>query len=114
MQRAPKISRNIDWITVAIYAAMLLLGWINVYAAVYSPDLKQSIFDFTINSGKQLIWIGTAILIIIVLLVIDYKAYESLAYIIYGLVILLLIFTLIFARPIAGSRSWLEFGAIRI
>jgi rod shape determining protein RodA len=114
MERPPKISRNIDWVTVSLYAAMLLLGWVNVYAAVYSPDLKQSIFDFSINSGKQLIWIGTAIIIIIVLLVIDYKAYESLAYIIYGFIILLLIFTLIFARPIAGSRSWLEFGAIRI
>jgi len=114
MQRAPKISRNIDWITVSLYAAMLLLGWINVYAAVYSPELKQSIFDFTINSGKQLIWIGTAVIIIIVLLVIDYKAYESLAYIIYAVMILLLLFTLIFARPIAGSRSWLEFGAVRL
>jgi rod shape determining protein RodA len=114
MQRAPHISRNIDWITVSLYAAMLLLGWMNVYAAVYSPDNIVNIFSWDINSGKQLAWIGTAVVIIIILLVVDYKAYESFAYVIYAIMILLLIFTLIFARPIAGSRSWLELGSIRI
>jgi rod shape determining protein RodA len=114
MQRAPRISRNIDWITVSLYALMLLLGWMNVYAAVYSPDNIVNIFSWDINSGKQLAWIGTAVIIIIILLVIDHKAYESFAYVFYGLMILLLIFTLLFARPIAGSRSWLELGSIRI
>jgi rod shape determining protein RodA len=114
MQRTPRISRNIDWITVSLYALMLLLGWMNVYAAVYSPDNIVNIFSWDINSGKQLAWIGTAIVIIIILLVIDHKAYESFAYVIYAIMILLLIFTLIFARPIAGSRSWLELGSIRI
>jgi rod shape determining protein RodA len=114
MQRAPHISRNIDWITVSLYALMLMLGWVNVYAAVYSPDNIINIFSWDINSGKQLAWIGTAVIIIIILLVIDHKAYESFAYVLYGLMILLLIFTLIFARPIAGSRSWLELGSIRI
>ena len=114
MQRAPRISRNIDWITVSLYALMLLLGWMNVYAAVYSPDNIVNIFSWDINSGKQLAWIGTAVIIIIILLVIDHKAYESFAYVLYGLMILLLIFTLFFARPIAGSRSWLELGSIRI
>jgi rod shape determining protein RodA len=114
MERAPRISRNIDWITVGIYALMLLLGWMNVYAAVYSPDNIVNIFSWDINSGKQLAWIGTAVIIIIILLVIDHKAYESFAYVLYAIMILLLIFTLIFARPIAGSRSWLELGSIRI
>ncbi|PIQ20151.1 MAG: rod shape-determining protein RodA [Cytophagales bacterium CG18_big_fil_WC_8_21_14_2_50_42_9] len=114
MNRSPRITRSIDWITVGLYALMLLLGWINVYAAVYSPDNIINIFSWNINSGKQLAWIGTAIVIIIVLLVIDYKAYESLAYPIYAFMILLLIGTLLFARPIAGSRSWLELGSIRI
>ena len=114
MQRTPRISRNIDWITVSLYALMLLLGWMNVYAAVYSPDNIVNIFSWDINSGKQLAWIGTAVIIIIILLVIDHKAYESFAYVIYGIMILLLIFTLIFARPIAGSRSWLELGSIRL
>jgi rod shape determining protein RodA len=111
MRRTIKISRNLDWITVSLYFLLVALGWMNIYAVVYNPEVVQSIFDLSINSGKQLIWIGTAVLLIIALVVVDYKIYDSLAYIIYGAVILLLIGTLLFASPIKGSRSWLVLGS---
>jgi rod shape determining protein RodA len=31
-----RYSRSLDWVTVLIYAIMLGLGWLNVYAASYS------------------------------------------------------------------------------
>lgn len=111
MRRTIKISRNLDWITVSLYFLLVCLGWMNIYAVGYNPEMVQSIFDLSINSGKQLIWIGTALLLIIVLVVVDYKIYDSLAYVIYGLVLLALIGTLLFASPIKGSRSWLVIGA---
>ncbi len=101
------ITRNIDWITIGIYLAMVILGWINIYAAVYNPEDARSMFDFSLNSGKQLLWIGTSGVIIVMLFAIDYKAYDSLAYGIYWFVILILLGTLVFASPIKGSRSWL-------
>ena len=67
-----------------------------------------------LNWFKQLLWIGTAVLLIVVLLVIDYKAYDALAYGLYGGMILLLFVTMFVARPIAGSRSWLELGPVRL
>ncbi|MHC2992308.1 rod shape-determining protein RodA [Pontibacter sp. HJ8] len=101
---------NLDWVTVLIYFVLVCLGWMNIYAVVYSPDNVVNIFSFEINSGKQLLWIGTSVILMIVLLVVDYKVYEHLAYPIYGAIILLLLFTLAVANPIAGSRSWLELG----
>lgn len=111
MRRSIKISRNLDWVTVGLYFLLIALGWMNIYAVVYNPEMQQSIFDLSLNSGKQLIWIGTAVLLIIVLVVVDYKIYDSLAYIIYGAMLLLLLGTLLFASPIKGSRSWLEIGS---
>lgn len=93
MRQGDKISRNIDWVTVSLYAALVILGWINVYAAVYNPDTHLSIFDFSTNSGKQLIWIGAAVVLIITLLVMDYKAYDSFAYLIYAFTIFMLLVT---------------------
>ena len=26
---------RVDWVTVAVYAALVLMGWLNIYAAVY-------------------------------------------------------------------------------
>jgi rod shape determining protein RodA len=93
---------------------MVTLGWFNIFAAVYDDQLKKSIFDVSLNSGKQLMWIGTTVILIMIILVVDYKFYDSFAYIIYGLFLFLLIFVLLFARDIAGSRSWLELGPLRI
>jgi rod shape determining protein RodA len=55
---------RVDWPTVLIYFSLVILGWFNIYAAVYDGQVEKSIFDFGINSGKQLVWIGTAIAII--------------------------------------------------
>jgi rod shape determining protein RodA len=102
--------QNMDWLTILLYFLLVSLGWMNIYAAVYSPDNVVNIMSFDINSGKQLAWIGASMLLIVVLLVVDYKVYEHLAYPIYGGIILLLLVTLVVAKPIAGSRSWLDLG----
>lgn len=105
-----RMLQNLDWLTVLIYSMLVALGWMNIYAAVYSPDNVVNIMSFDINSGKQLVWIAASLLLIVVLLVVDYKVYEHLAYPIYGGIILLLLVTLVVAKPIAGSRSWLDLG----
>ncbi|MCB2409904.1 rod shape-determining protein RodA [Hymenobacter lucidus] len=117
-----RYSRSIDWVTVLIYALMVGLGWLNVYAASYSPEAPagglfsglsfQELMAF--NWFKQILWIGTAVVLIVILVVIDYKAYDTFAFVLYGSMIALLIITPFIARPIAGSRSWLELGPIRL
>ncbi|MDX5347677.1 MAG: rod shape-determining protein RodA [Hymenobacteraceae bacterium] len=110
MRRSGQITKNIDWVTIVLYFVLVALGWMNIYAAVYSPDNVVNILSFDINSGKQLVWIGGSIVLIIMILAIDSKAWDSLAYLIYGFIILLLLVTLAIANPIAGSRSWLDLG----
>lgn len=122
MQTSPaRYSRSIDWVTVLIYVILVFSGWLCVYAASYAPDTQaHTLSEMSLNQlmnfnwFKQLIWIGTALLLVFVLLVVDYKAYDTLAYVLYGGMIGLLLLTLIIARPIAGSRSWLELGPIRL
>ena len=116
-----RYSRSIDWVTVLLYLLLVGLGWVCVYAASYSPDapanpLKSLGFSqlMAFNWFKQLLWIGTAVVLIVVLLVVDYKAYDTFAYALYGGMIVLLLITMVVARPIAGSRSWLELGPVRL
>ncbi|MBC6612566.1 rod shape-determining protein RodA [Hymenobacter sp. BT507] len=115
-----RYSRSIDWVTVGIYLLMVFVGWLNVYAASYSPDAPTHVFGLSFgelmnfNWFKQILWIGTAVLLIVVLLVVDYKAYDTFAYALYAGMIVLLIITPFIARPIAGSRSWLELGPVRL
>ena len=109
-RQSTSVFGNLDWITVLIYFVLVALGWMNIYAVVYSPDNVVNIFSFDINSGRQLTFIVTGVILMIVLLVVDYKVYEYLAFPIYGGIILLLLFTLAVANPVAGSRSWIDLG----
>jgi rod shape determining protein RodA len=94
MAESKPITKNVDWMVVLIYIACLGIGWLNIYAAVYNPETHTSMFDLSNNAGKQLMWIGTAALLIICILVIDYKFYETFSFVIYAVVIFLLVVVL--------------------
>ena len=68
--RDEQLVRGIDWFTVFLYMGMVLIGWLNIFAAVYDPQSQLSIFDLSTNSGKQLLWIGTTIILITAIMVI--------------------------------------------
>lgn len=104
---------RIDWMTSALYLLLALGGWLSIYAADYDPDLSQGIFNFTMSSGKQLVWIGVSLVVIVVIMFIDFKIYHSAAYIFYGITLLLLLFVLFFGQEIAGNKSWFVLGPVK-
>jgi len=112
VKRSSDIVNNIDWITVLVYFILVVLGWANIYAAVYNED-HISIFDLSQRYGKQLIWISVAFALIIAILLIESKFYEYFAYFVYLATILLLIAVLLFGTKVHGARSWFEIGPIR-
>lgn len=101
---------NLDALTIAIYAACVLLGWINVYAAVYNPEVDTRFFDMSTNSGRQFIWILVAVIIIIFIIVTDYKFYDTFAFMIYGFIVLLCILVIFIGANIKGSHSFFKIG----
>ena len=109
----PGVLRSLDWWTIAIYLMLLAFGWISVCGATYTFG-ETHIFGFDSNSGKQLIWIGTAIVLGLVLLLLDDRFYDTFSYVLYGGFILLLIATIFNPHEIKGSRSWLVLGPLRL
>jgi len=92
---------------------MVLMGWINIYSAVYDEN-HSSIFDISQRYGKQLIWIGAAIFLAAVILLIDAKFFPALAYLFFGISLLSLLAVLAIGTEIAGSRSWFQIGSVAI
>jgi len=91
----------------------VLIGWANIYASVHSSE-PASIFDFGCRSGKQFVWIITALCIAsIILFVLSPRVYEGLSVPIYLFVLALLIAVIFLGIEVKGSRSWFAFGPIR-
>jgi len=100
---------NVDWITIGIYLALMLIGWINIYAAVYNEEHK-SIFDMTQRYGKQLMWIGAAIFIAVLMINTDSKFFVTFAFPIYIAMLVVLLAVLLIGSEIKGARSWIQLG----
>ena len=113
-RRNDPFSQNIDWLTLLLYFGCVTMGWLNVYAAVYSPEDHTSLFDMTTNAGKQMMWIGTTVILIICILVLNHTFFDTFAFVFYGFMILVLILVLFAGTNINGSRSWFKFGSVSI
>lgn len=92
---------------------LVVAGAISIYAASYDYD-QANIFDFSEFSGKQFMWIGISLVVGFSMLLLDKRVYETYAYLIYAIVILILILTIFIAPDIKGSRSWIVLGPISI
>ena len=100
---------GVDRITIGLYIVLVMMGWLNIYAAVYNED-HNSILDTTQKYGKQLIWISGAAIIAFSILLIDANVYTVFAYGFYGIFIAANILVVFFGREVKGSRSWFRFG----
>ncbi len=100
---------GIDRITVATYALLVFMGWLNIYAAVYNED-HQNIFDVSQKYGKQLVWIASSAVIAFFILIIDAGFYTVFSYLFYIIVLGACIAVPYLGREVKGSRSWFRFG----
>ena len=111
--RNGNILQHVDWPTIGIFLALVVFGWLNIYGASYTFD-QTSIFDFSNRAGKQFTWILGSLFLGSVLLLIDYKTYDILAYFAYGVMLLLLLATPFLAHDIKGSMSWISLGPVSL
>ena len=105
---------SVDKPTLILYLVFVLIGWFNIYAASYDLENATGMFDLSTRAGSQLIWIGTSLLLAFALIKIEIRFYETYAFLFYLVGIALLVVTLIFAKEINGSRSWLILGPVRL
>jgi len=113
MRGTKSLIDNIDWVIVGLYLILVLVGWLNIYAAVYNEEF-ESIFDTTQRYGKQLLWIVTAGIIATVILFIDERFFSTFGYLIYGFIIMLLVAVLLVGAATKGATSWFAIGGFKI
>ncbi len=111
MPRRNNILANIDWVTVSLYLLMVFLGWVNIYAALYS-DENNSIFDISQQYGKQLMWIGASAVLALTIMLLEVNFYVFFSYIIYGVLMFLLLLVPFIGKEINGARSWFQLGPV--
>lgn len=110
MRNNKSLFTNIDWTLVSIYLLMLFFGWLNIYAANFGEG-THDLMSMSTEPGKQLFWIGSSFVWILLILIIDGKFYTTFSYFMYAITILLLIGVLFVGKEIGGAKSWYAIGS---
>jgi rod shape determining protein RodA len=110
MNERNSIIGKIDWLTVFLYLALVIIGWFSIFSAKYD-EMHPSIFDLSQVYGKQLIWIGASLLIGFIILLIDAKFFNAFSMWIYVVVLFSLFAVLVYGKATKGATSWIDLGA---
>jgi len=113
MRKTIEIFGKIDVITILLYLFLVFFGWINIYASMYNDDIVTSVFDLNTKHGRQLLFIGLSLFVAFVILIIDWRFFDTLAFVLYGITIISLI-AVLFTNEIGGSYSWFPIGNYKI
>ena len=96
-----------------VYLILLGCGGFSICGATHEigdPDF----LDWSTRTGKQIVWIGLALAMAFVILMIDDKYYDTLSGLLYWGMMLVLFVTPFVAKDIKGSRSWVNLGFCNI
>jgi rod shape determining protein RodA len=104
-----RVGSSIDWITILLYAVLVIMGWMTIYSASL-PIEETSLFDLSQIYGRQMLFIGLTIPIIFIILFTDAKLFERFAFVFYGVGIILLLGLFAFGKTIKGQTNWYQFG----
>ncbi len=108
---ASRSKQQIDWIVLSIYLALVFIGWTMIYTVGYGKGYEGNFVDFMQNpAGKQLAWVGMALVVMFAAYLIDGKFWRTFANVIYVLCMLMLLLVLVLGKEINGATAWFDFG----
>jgi len=110
--RTKNIIGKVDIPLLVLFLMLVFAGLFTVYSASYSEEFPQ-IYSLEKAYGKQLVWIGISLVIGVLILTLEGSFIRNSAYIVYGVVCLLLLIVL-FMPAIKGAHSWFKIGGFTI
>jgi rod shape determining protein RodA len=101
-----RLVQEIDWVLLGLILLQSLIGVLFIYSSSHFLAGNYHV--------RQLIWIGVSLVVLVFVLAIDYKFFVSLSPYFYGLIVAVLAATLVFARLVAGTKSWITLGLMQL
>ncbi len=114
MRRDDDISGSLDWTTIFLFMWLVALGWLNIYAAIYDETANQTIWDIHLSSGRQLMFIAASAVIVLAIIIIDMRFYETFAYVFYGLILIVLFMVPLIGKEVGGNKAWIGIGSFGV
>lgn len=108
--------KGIDWVTFSLYLALTLIGWLMIYSVEFGDGYEGGLSGFlsSTSAGKQAIWVLISFGFLFFLFIIDWKFWQTFAYLIFSISMFSLVLVLIFGTEIKGAKAWFTFGGFSL
>lgn len=105
-------SNPFDSITLFIWLALMIIGWMAILATTYDDEFRM--FNLGTNHGKQLLWMGLSSLTLFTIMGFDRRFLQNLAYPIYGATMLLVMSVFVIGSATKGNLNWVDLGFFKL
>jgi rod shape determining protein RodA len=105
--------RNLLEIDFFLLMAALLLTVFGILF-IYSSGLNSAGVVVSTEYIRQIIWATGGLIIILVLSLVDYRRIRDLSLYLYAGILVFLVYTCLFGRPVHGARAWIGIGSFGI
>lgn len=103
-----------DFITIALYVALLAVGWFLQYSTSGGQKLSEIFLFEQSQFAKHSIWVLGALFIFWFIQFIPRRIWGSLSWIFYLLSLFLLLLVLILGSDVKGAQSWIKIGGLSL
>ena len=100
-----RLYHHVDWAMLAAVLSLCLIGLVQIYSATGGA---------TRIYYTQIYGIAMGLIALLVCLSIDYRSLADKSHIIYGGIVLLLVYVLFFGAVRGGSRRWIDLGPLNL
>lgn len=114
IENRSRSSKGFDVQLIVYYLLLISIGWLTIYSSASNHITQESFFSFNNVYTKQLLFIGTSLIIGFVILLIDSRLYVHYAMYIYFFTLLLMILVLFIGTDINGAHAWIKIGSFSI
>lgn len=105
-----KSTSTFNWPLFGVTTALIMIGLINLYSAVYFWGEGGSLSLF----WSQLIWTVIGACLMMLVAAIDYRFFYRFAYLFYVIICILLLLAIVMGQAVRGTHGWLKVGPFSI
>jgi rod shape determining protein RodA len=104
--------KRIDWLTLILYFNIVAIGLLTIYSSAQGSTDGEVRIDFSTPIGRQLIWLGVALVGMLFVLTVSAELWKSLHLPVYLISLAGLVAVLVFGSQVKGQQAWFNFGPV--
>lgn len=107
MQIDRRLFIHFDWTLLGLILIIAGIGILNLYSATATIEVSGTPYYL-----KQIFWLLIGMFMMVVIAFIEYRYFSDIAYLIYGIALILLIAVLVYGMITSGAQRWIRVGSL--